>query len=97
MRRKYYFVLFLLFASSCCLGDISKKDIDSSIDKKDLIHPYLLFSQNDKEIVIKRINENSECRDIWKRLAAEANRLIHQHVDHNIHVQGKNPRAEWTE
>jgi hypothetical protein len=78
-------------------GAISKKDIDNAINTKSLQHPYLLFSETDKAAMRSRIESDKECRDIMKRLLAEAHRALYQPVDYQIPVQGKNTRAGWSE
>lgn len=79
------------------LGASSKKDMDNAIQVKSLQHPYLLFSETDKPGLRSRIEKDKECRDIMKRLLAEAERALHQPVDYEIPVQGKNTRAGWSE
>lgn len=88
--------IFLLFGISS-LAQITKSDIDKTIDFSSLKHPYLYFSEEEKPELLSRIQNNQECIDIFRKLEAEAKMWLAMPVDKNIPVQGKNTRAGWTE
>lgn len=95
--KRTVFLCFLFWIYFQGFGQLSKMDIDNSIDKGILKHPYLYFSEEDKPAMLKRIQNDSECNAIFRRLKAECNMLLHMPVNKNIPVQGKNTRADWTE
>ena len=88
---------FLFVAVPMVFGDLTQNDIDRAIDKENLKHPYLYFSEADKPAILERIKNDPESRDIMARLLAEANRLLHTPVERVIPIQGRNTRADWTE
>ena len=90
MRFKWCPVVFvfLLIVAPVVYGDLTKADIDKAINKTELRHPYLYFSEEDKPAIRERIQNDSECRDIMARLLAEANRLLYTPVDRVIPIQG---------
>ncbi|MGH7492308.1 MAG: heparinase II/III domain-containing protein [bacterium] len=86
-----------MLLTAATFAQISKSDVDKTIDAKALNHPYLLFSEDEKPRIRQRLETDQESRDIMKRLLAEGNRLLHQPVDFLIPTQGKNTRADWTD
>ncbi len=99
MKRIVFAVLFAALALPyvAFAADISKEDIDRTIDISSLRHPYLYFSESDKPAMKRLIETDPECRDIMARMIAEADRLLHTPVPQVIPRQGKNTRADWTE
>ena len=95
----FSFLLQLLFCFSFASAepDLTNQDIGNSIDIKNLRHPYLFFTDEEKTEIIKRIALNPECGKIMARLLAEANRLLYMPVDRNVPIEGKNPSADWSE
>ena len=92
------FVVLLLFVCSVSFADgITKGDIDKSIDKGSLQHPYLYFTEAEKPAILARINSDQESHDIMAQLLAEANRMLYMPVETVIPIQGRNTRADWTE
>ena len=99
MKKNLIFILSI-FLSSVLISnpaDITKGDIDKVIDKKNLKHPYLYFSDADKSEILERIKSDPESLDIMNRLLARANMLLHMPVEREIPFQGRNTRAGWTE
>ena len=91
-------VLVYLFAIvSVSFADITKSDLDSVINKNNLKHPYLYFTDDEKSDLLDRIKNDPESRDIMNRLLAEANRLLYTPVETVIPIQGRNTRSGWTE
>jgi hypothetical protein len=78
-------------------AQITKANIDKTIDISSLQHPYLYFSEKDKPELLNRIENDQESNDIFRKLEAQAQMWLHMPVDKNIPVQGKNTRAGWTE
>jgi len=100
MNQKLYslvFFLAFLFVISQVFAQITKSDIDKSINFSSLKHPYLYFSEEDKPELINRIKNEPESGDIFKKLEAEAKMWLAMPVDKNIPEQGKNTRAGWSE
>jgi len=99
MKKSILFILAFVLMSVYEAGaaDITKADVDNSIKKSGLKHPYLYFDENDKPAILERIKTDPEIRDIMNRLTARANMLLHMPVDRVIPVQGRNTRAGWTE
>jgi len=95
--RSFCFLLSFLFLSNFIVAQVTKTDIDKTIDISSLKHPYLYFSEDEKPVLLGRIEKDEECRYIFERLKAEANMWLHMPVDKNIPIQGKNTRAGWTE
>ena len=73
-------VLLCVYGVSFAAG-ITKEDIDKSIDKDNLRHPYLYFTEDEKPAILARIKNDPECADIMERLIAEANRMLHMPVE----------------
>lgn len=88
-------LLCVLTQPSFC--ELTKQDIDNVINKSQLRHPYLYFSNADKPALLERIKNEPDCHDIMERLLAEANRLLYTPVDNIIPIYGRNTRAGWTE
>lgn len=94
------FILFLVtlgFLAVHASAQVSKADIDKSIDISSLKHPYLYFNEEEKQSLIQRIETDPESNDIFRKLQAEAKMWLAMPVDKNIPIQGKNTRAGWTE
>ncbi len=91
-----FILIFLAFTLSLS-AQVNKKDIDKAIDITSLKHPYLYFTEADKPGLLDRIENDPESNAIFRRLKAEAKMWLYMPVDHNIPVQGKNTRADWTE
>jgi hypothetical protein len=90
-------LLFLISTVSQSFSQLSKSDIDNAIDISSLKHPYLYFTDEEKPTLLKRIENDQESNDIFRRLKVECNMLLHMPVDKTIPVQGKNTRAGWSE
>jgi hypothetical protein len=89
--------LIIFFFSILGSGQVTKTDIDKAIDFKSLKHPYLYFSEKEKPELLKRIKNEPECNDIFRKLESQAKMWLAMPVDKNIPVQGKNTRAGWSE
>lgn len=90
-------ILILLFLGLGLFAQVNKSDLDKAIDISSLKHPYLYFTEKDKPAMLERINADRECKDIFRRMQAEAKMLLEMPVDRNIPIQGKNTRAGWSE
>ena len=89
-------LVMIVFLSSG-FTDVTKTDIDNTIDKSKLKHPYLYFSDEDKPAMLKLIKSDPESRNIMNQLLVKANMLINMPVERTIPIQGRNTRAGWTE
>lgn len=90
-------ILITLAVHGISFAQITKSDIDKSIDIPSLKHPYLYFTEDEKPILLSRIQNDQECNDIYEQLKARAQMWLFMPVDRNIPIQGKNTRAGWTE
>jgi hypothetical protein len=89
-------LVMIVFLSSG-FTDLTKTDIDKTINKDKLKHPYLYFSEADKPAMLDRIKNDPESRNIMNQLLVKANMLINMPVERTIPIQGRNTRAGWTE
>ena len=74
------FILLALFAIPKSYADVTPDDIAASLPKE-LKHPYLFFTEQEKPAIIERINTDPESRDIMEKLLAEAKRLLYTPVE----------------
>ena len=96
--NKLLSVLFLsLILHGNSFAQLSKTDVDKAIDISSLEHPYLYFNKSEKKELLKRISEDQESNDIFRKLKAQAKVWMVMPVDKNIPIQGKNTRANWSE
>lgn len=96
--KKLVFVVLLFgYCVSIAFGQITKEDVDKVVNKAELKHPYLYFSEKDKPVLLERIKSDPESNNIMTRLLAEANKLLHMPVSQDIPIQGRNTRAGWTD
>ena len=96
--RMFVSVIILIFATlSVANAQVTKEDIDRAIDKNSLKHPYLYFTDAEKPEILARIENDSESSDIFRRMLAEARRLMYTPVEMMAPLQGKNTRAGWSE
>ncbi len=76
-------LLLLLPALLLCAAvsfAVTPEDISGAIPR-DLRHPYLFFTEEDKPAILARIQSDPDCRDIMARLTAEANRLLYTPIE----------------
>ena len=91
--KKILVASVVLFVSSAlALGDVSQQDIESAINKDNLQHPYLYFTEEEKPAILERVNNDPECNDIMVRLLAEGNRLLYTPIETEVPGQVKNTR-----
>jgi hypothetical protein len=74
-------------------ADVTLKDIEQALNKS-LEHPYLYFTKADKPAILNRIKSDSNCKDIFRRELAEANRLLYTPVDSKAPPRKTNARFE---
>ena len=80
---------FILHSSS--FADVIQEDIEKALPDK-LEHPYLYFTEEGKESILERIENDPESRDIMAKLLAEANRWIYTPVEKQFPPQCKDNR-----
>ncbi len=97
IRLPLFLAFISIMISTSSFGQLSKSDIDKSINIPELKHPYLYFTENEKPEIISRIQNNPESKVIFEELKAKAQMWLHRPVDRNIPVQGKNTRAAWSD
>ena len=73
--------VFILFSFVAAVNaQITSEHIARSL-KKNLQHPYLYFTEQEKPAILERIENDPECRAIMDRLLAECNRLLYTPVE----------------
>ncbi|HEC41476.1 MAG TPA: DUF4962 domain-containing protein [Bacteroides sp.] len=98
MRCLKYSIVAILFAFPLQLSaQVDKDDIDKALDINALQHPYLYFTEGEKQEMIQRIESDPESRHIFEKLRAQCNMYLHMPVEKIIPQQGKNTRADWSE
>ena len=75
-------VLMMLVGSSAAFAwsPATPDDISEAL-KKDLVHPYLYFSEDDKPSILDRIENDPYTRDVMDRISSESNRLLYTPVE----------------
>ena len=69
-------VLLGVTAVSQTAADVTSDDISQAL-RKNLNHPYLYFTEEEKSVLIERTKNNSESNRLLQRMTAECNRLLH--------------------
>ena len=96
MQRKYgILALFFIILTNVSFAEVTPTDIEKSI-RKNLKHPYLYFTEDQKPEILERIKNDPEDKSIMARLLAEANLLMYTPVEMQAPVEPKNPRY-WSD
>lgn len=85
----------LVILTTLVSADVTSQDISQAI-RKDLKHPYLYFTEENKPEILERIKNDPDCFDIMERQLAEANRNLHTPVDRKAPTRYTNARYEGT-
>jgi len=100
MKRIIITVVFLLYLVTIVSAQenpenitITPEHISKSL-KKNLQHPYLFFTEDEKPAILARIENNTECRHIMDRLLAECNRLLYMPVENPLPQQLRDSRFD---
>ena len=72
--------LVLFFGVVTVSADVSAVDITNALNKN-LNHPYLYFTDEEKPSLIERTKNDRECKDLLQRMTAECNRLLYTPVE----------------
>ncbi len=80
MKRMMICALILCLMAGTALADVTSNDITKSL-KKELVHPYLFFTEQEKPAIMDRIKNDPDCHDIMERILAECNRLLYTPVE----------------
>ena len=86
----------LLSPTAGAFPQATAQDIAAAIGAGKLMHPYLYFSEADKPVILARIRNDPEARDIMARELAKANRLLYTPVDMDIPKEQPHPRY-WSD
>jgi len=92
LMKRFLFVLLFSVLATALNAEVTKEDMANAIDIKNLQHPYLYFTEDEKPSILERIKNDPESRNIMKRLLAEANRLIYTPVEKIAPRRNYNPR-----
>ena len=96
MIKRGLLILLIVFSfTHVSSAEVTVRDIEKSI-RKNLKHPYLFFTEEEKPELLERIKNDPEAKNIMARLLAEANRLMYTPVEMQTPVEPKNPRY-WSD
>jgi len=73
-------MMSLILAKGSAAADVTTDEMTAAL-AKDLKHPYLFFTEQEKPTIIERITTEPGSRDIMTKLLAEANRLLYTPVE----------------
>ncbi|MDP2982429.1 MAG: heparinase II/III family protein [Candidatus Latescibacter sp.] len=91
LKKALFFVFFLAVSAPVLQAQITSQDIQKALNKN-LQHPYLYFTGEEKPAILERIKNDPECRDIIERMLAEANRYLYTPVNPQAPMEEKNTR-----
>ena len=77
---KPIFLLLFILHVSILHAQVTKQQISDALPGK-LSHPYLFFSAEEKNDILKLIDNDQESRQIYDRLIVEANRLMYTPIE----------------
>ncbi len=86
--------LFLHLLTTSVFSQVSLEEIKKSVDLKNLQHPYLFFSNEEKDLLKQRIENDAECKNIMKILLAEGNRFLRMPFAKKFLYEPKHPRFD---
>ena len=89
--KKQFCVLLLLIPISLN-AQISKEELMKAINIKELQHPYLFFSNDEKQVLQDRIKNDQECKNIWESLLVRGHRYLNMPLEKNVPQQPEHPR-----
>ena len=78
-------ILVILVSVQSAFPEVDTASMAAAL-RKDLRHPYLYFSDEDKPAMLERIADDPIYGDIMKRLEAEGNRLLYTPVDNWLDI-----------
>ena len=84
-------VLSICLIHTAVFADLSPDDINRAL-QKNLVHPYLYFTDNDKAEILERIDSDPDFGDIMKQRIAESNRLLYTPVEQTPPARVRNAR-----
>jgi hypothetical protein len=93
LRQVFLFMVTVLMMTGISSAEVTPEDITRSL-RKNLRHPYLYFTEEEKPAILERIKHDPECRDIMNRLLAEANRFLFTPVETPLPRQLKDSRFD---
>ena len=85
--------ILLLAPCQTARADVTARDIESGL-RKNLVHPYLYFTGEEKTALLERTKTDSRCGDYLNQLLAESKRLLYTPVDAVAPPRSQNPRFE---
>ncbi|MFC1692876.1 heparinase II/III family protein [Candidatus Latescibacterota bacterium] len=74
-------------------ADITPQHIEKAL-RKNLEHPYLYFTEQEKPEILERIGKDPECREIMDRLLAESSRFLYMPVESPLPRQLRDSRFD---
>jgi Heparinase II/III-like protein len=73
-------------------AQISKEELMKAININELQHPYLFFSNGEKQVLQDRIKNVKECKNIWESLLAKGHRYLNMPLEKTAPQQAEHPR-----
>ena len=90
-----YCLGFTAFAQTATSVDrVSKEEIAKALDIKELRHPYLYFTNEEKPQLLERIRTDPESRAIMRGLMVEGNRFVKMPFSRQMFAEPAHPRYE---
>jgi hypothetical protein len=80
MKIRFLLIIFFFVSVMPATAEMTSPDLSKPV-QKDIRHPYLFFSENDKPAILERIKTDPQSHEIVARLLAEANRLLQTPVE----------------
>ena len=93
MKRMVIGALMLYLMAGTAMADVTSTDITKAL-KKEFVHPYLFFTEQEKPAIIDRIKNDPDCHDIMERILAECNRLLYTPVESPLPRQLRDSRFD---
>ena len=92
--KKWIICTVMLFAAvSVSHAQITSKHIDNALNKN-LSHPYLFFTEEEKPAILDRIENDPESRHIMERILSECSRWLYWEVESPLPAQLRDSRFD---
>jgi Heparinase II/III-like protein len=90
----FLIILLIVLFSLPVWAQVTQQDLSKIIKPEKLEHPYLFFTNAEKQKLVERIHSDKECAKIMERLLAEGHRFLYMPVQNPPPIQPKHPRFE---
>jgi hypothetical protein len=93
MKKFIMCAVLMLAAVSVSNAQITSKHIDNALNKN-LSHPYLFFTEEEKPAILDRIENDPESRHIMERILSECSRWLYWEVESPLPEQLRDSRFD---